>query len=301
VLPISGNQENTMASVEYHRPATLDDATALLAQLGSSSVLAGGTDLLVQMRSGRLEPRAIVDIKDVPGITSTDLGPDGLYLGAAAPAQSITERSDVAALYPGLVEATDLIGSTQIQGRCSIGGNLCNASPAADTVPALIVNNATCRIAGIGGERRVAVTDFTTGPGSNCLQPGEFLLGLEIPRPPPRTADAYLRFIPRTEMDIAVVGAAVSLSLAEDGSCNSACVAIGAVAPTALDVVEAAACLVGTSLDDEALDAMADAVRAAASPISDMRGSADFRRHVVGVLARRAAVIAMTRAREISV
>ncbi len=288
-----------MSTAQYHRPASLEEATALLAQSGNSRVLAGGTDLLVQIRSGRLKPGAIVDIKDLPGLTSVELGPQRLYLGAAAPAQSITERSDIAAIYPGLVEAADLIGSTQIQGRCSLGGNLCNASPAADVVPALIVNDATCRIVGPGGERTVAVADFNTGPGSNCLQRGEFLLGFEIPRPPPRAADAYLRFTPRSEMDIAVVGAAVAIGLAEDGTCNSACVAIGAVAPKALDVVDAAACLVGTTLDDIALDAMADAVKAVASPISDMRGSADFRRHVVGVLARRATALATTRAREI--
>jgi carbon-monoxide dehydrogenase medium subunit len=289
-----------MSSMKYHAPTTVAEACSLLGAAGNSRVLAGGTDLLVQMRGGLVQPECIVDIKAIPGIKDLVLTEQGLTLGAAAPAQSITERQDIKGIYPGLVEAIDLIGSSQVQGRCSVGGNLCNASPAADTVPALIVNGAQCNIAGPAGERQVAVESFTTGPGQNCLNPGEFLISLFVPAPADRTADAYLRFIPRTEMDIAVVGAGVSVTLDEDGSCIAARVAIGAVAPVALLVPDAAAALIGTRLDDDALEAAASAASAAANPISDKRGTAEYRRTVVGVMTRRAARTALERALELS-
>ena len=287
-----------MNSMEYHLPTTPGEACSLLGAAANSRVLAGGTDLLVQMRGGLVQPACIVDIKALPGITDVVLTEQGLTLGAAAPAQSITERQDIKAVYPGLVEAIDLIGSTQVQGRCTVGGNLCNASPAADTVPALMVNAAQCNIAGPDGERQVAVESFNTGPGQNCLQPDEILISLFMPTPAARSADAYLRFIPRTEMDIAVVGAGVSLTVDEDGSCIAARVAIAAVAPVALLVPDAAAALIGTRLDDTALEAAANAASAAASPISDKRGTAEYRRKVVGVMTRRAAGIALERALE---
>jgi carbon-monoxide dehydrogenase medium subunit len=285
-----------MSPISYHAPASLQEVAALLSSEDGCHVLAGGTDLLVQMRGGMKQPGCIVDIKSIPGITGVTLSEEGLTLGAAAPAQSITEREDVKAMFPGLVEAIDLIGSTQVQGRCSVGGNLCNSSPAADTVPALVVNAALCNIAGPGGERQVAVEAFNTGPGQNCLERGEILSSLFIPAPAARSADAYLRFIPRTEMDIAVVGAGVALTLDEGGTCTAARVAIGAVAPTVLLVPDAAAALVGSQVDDEALAAAANAASTAARPISDKRGSADFRRTVVGVMTKRAAAIARDRA-----
>jgi len=289
-----------MSSMEYHAPTTVGEACSLLGATANCRVLAGGTDLLVQMRGGLVQPACIIDIKAIPGIKDVDLTQQGLTLGAAAPAQSITERQDIKGIYPGLVEAIDLIGSTQVQGRCSVGGNLCNASPAADTVPALMVNGVQCNIAGLTGERQVAVESFTTGPGQNCLTPDEILISLFVPAPVARTADAYLRFIPRSEMDIAVVGAGVSVTLDEDGSCIAARVAIGAVAPVALLVPDAAEVLIGTRLDDDALDAAASAASAAANPISDKRGTADYRRTVVGVMTRRAARIALERALELS-
>lgn len=285
-----------MNSMEYHLPTTIGEACSLLGATDNCRVLAGGTDLLVQMRGGLVQPARIVDVKAIPGITDVVLTEQGLTLGAAATAQSITEREDIKLVYPGLVEAIDLIGSTQVQGRCSVGGNLCNASPAADSVPALMVNGAVCNIAGPAGERQVAVESFTTGPGQNCLDPDEILISLFVPTPAARTADAYLRFIPRSEMDIAVVGAGVSVTLDEDGSCISARVAIGAVAPVALLVPDAAAALIGTSLDDAALEAAASAASAASNPISDKRGTEDYRRTVVGVMTRRAARIAWQRA-----
>ena len=281
--------------MNYYAPASIDEACTLLGD-NDCHVLAGGTDLLVQMHGGLVQPRCIVDIKAIPGIQDVMLTKEGLTLGAAAPAQSITERDDIRAVYPGLVEAIDLIGSTQIQGRCSVGGNLCNSSPAADTVPALIANGALCNIAGPAAERQVTVESFNTGPGENCLERNEILTSLYIPTPTAHTADAYLRFIPRTEMDIAVVGAGVSVTLDENGSCITARVAIGAVAPVALLVPEAADALVGTPLNDEALEAAGAASSAAARPISDKRGTAEYRRTVVGVMTRRAARIARDRA-----
>jgi CO/xanthine dehydrogenase FAD-binding subunit len=281
--------------MEYHVPTSIEEASVLLAGNAAARVLAGGTDLLVQMRGGLVQPSQIIDIKALPGITEAVLNDQGLTLGAAAPAQSITERDDIKAVFPGLVEAMDLIGSTQVQGRCSVGGNLCNASPAADTVPALIANAAHCNIVGSQGERQVAVEAFCTGPGQNCLAPGEILLSLFIPAPAARTSDAYLRFIPRTEMDIAVVGAGVSLSMDEGGICRAARVSIGAVAPTALLIEHS---LVGAVVDESALNALAAAASAASSPISDKRASADYRRKVVGVMARRAAAIALVRITE---
>jgi CO/xanthine dehydrogenase FAD-binding subunit len=285
-----------MTTISYHAPVSLTEATALLRDNVGCKLLAGGTDLLVQMRGGFSRPNCIVDIKHLPGLTDVTLDERGLTLGAAAPAQSITEREDIQAIFPGLVESIDLIGSTQVQGRCSVGGNLCNASPAADTVPALIVIGAICTISGPEGDRQVAVESFNTGPGQNCLGSGEMLTSLFIPTPGARSADAYLRFIPRTEMDIAVVGAGVALTLDEAGTCTWAKVAIGAVAPIALLVPDAAQALIGSQLEESALNAAAAAASAAANPISDKRGTADYRRKVVGVMTRRAALIAGKRA-----
>ena len=284
-----------MESISYHTPHSLEDAVTLLGGNEGSYVLAGGTDIIVQMRGGMKKPQCIVDIKGIPGIKAVDLSKEGLKLGAAAPCQSITEREDVKTVFPGLVESADLIGSTQIQGRSSIGGNLCNSSPAADTTASLIANNAICNISGPKGDRQVAAEDFNTGPGQNCLGNGEILGSFTIPAPAARTSDAYLRFIPRTEMDIAVVGAAVSVTLDSDGICTAARVAIGAVAPTHLLVPKAAEALIGTRIDDTALQAAADAASDTANPISDKRGSADYRRTVVGVMTKRAAAIARDR------
>ena len=196
-----------------------------------------------------------------------------------------------------MVEAAELIGSTQIQGRASMGGNLCNASPAADTVPALIVARATCTVAGPQGRREIPVEAMCTGPGQTSLARGEFVVSFHLPARPARSGDAYLRFIPRTEMDIAVVGVAVSLTLDTSGACTQAEVSLGAVAPTALHVHEAAEALVGSRLDDDAMEALARAASAACRPIDDKRGTVDFRIRVAGVLAQRAARIAGNRAR----
>lgn len=284
-----------MSSVQYLAPASLEEASRALADSDNARVLAGGTDLLVQMRLGLKDPALVVDIKRIPELTSMTLDDSGLHLGAAVPGHRVTGNSQLAALYPGFLEALGLIGSSQIQGRCSAGGNLCNASPAADSVPAMITNRAVCRVSGTTGERTVPVEEFTTGPGSSCLGPGEFLVSIDFPRPAPRSSDAYLRFIPRTEMDIAVAGAAVALSLDENGVCSAARVAIGAVAPTALLVPEAAEALLGSTLDEASLEQAASAASDAARPITDKRGTAAFRARVVGVLVRRAALVAKNR------
>ena len=285
-----------LEEIRYEAPTTLARAVELLGERGAR-VLAGGTDLLVQMRSGRGAPRVFVDVKRIPETTRIELGREALWLGAAVPAAAITEHPELGRIWPGLVEAVDLIGSTQIQGRASVGGNLCNASPAADTVPALCAVGARCAIAGPKGEREVPVEKFTTGPGQNVLGPGELLVGLRIARPPARASDAYLRFIPRTEMDIAVVGAGVAVALDAGGRCTAARVALGAVAPTVVVSAEAAAALVGSRGDDAALQRAGEAASAAARPISDKRGTVEYRRRVAGVLVRRAAAAAFERAR----
>ncbi len=284
-----------MQSVRYEAPTSLDQAARTLLGSENAKILAGGTDLLVQMRLGLKQPGLLVDIKNIPEIMQLTVGDDALRVGAAVTGALVGEHAEARRLFPGFVEALGLIGSSQIQGRCSAGGNLCNASPAADSVPALIANRALCNIIGPAGARSVAVESFNTGPGKNCLAAGELLVSIDLPLPAHRSSDAYLRFIPRTEMDIAVAGAAVALSLDEAGICTAARVAIGAVAPTALLVTAAADALIGSALDEASLHAAAAAASAACSPITDKRGTADYRRKVVGVLVRRAAAIAKSR------
>ena len=284
-------------SARYTSPLTVSEATELLGQNPGARVLAGGTDLMVDMRLSRSIPKLIVDIKNIAQTREISLSDDGLVLGAAVPSADLTDHPTLRKSYPGLVEAAELIGSSQIQSRASLGGNLCHSSPAADTVPALVVLRAVCRIAGPGGERRVAVEDFCTAPGVNVLADGEFLVAFEIPAPGPASADAYLRFIPRNEMDIAVVGSGVNVTLDGSGTCTAARVALGAVAPTVILVPAASDALIGSSIEDADLEAAAAAASAASRPISDRRGTVEFRRHVAGVLTKRAASAARNRAR----
>ncbi len=290
-----------MGAFAYVAPGSVDEALTVLSEHASrgtrAQVLAGGTDLLVQMRSIDREPRTIIDIKKLGETNRLDIGGDEIFIGAAIPSAALNENEAFVARLPGLAEASDLIGSTQIQGRATLGGNLCNASPAGDTIPAMIALGAVCVIARSGGTREMPVEDFVTGVGTNALEPDEFLLGLKIKSPPARSADAYLRFIPRTEMDIAVAGCGVSVTLDDAGRCSAARVSIGAVAPRPLLVPEAAQALVGTSLDDAALAAAGDACSRACSPITDKRGTDVYRRRVVAVLCRRAGAIARDRAR----
>ncbi len=293
-----------MAQFAYTAPSSIADVLGVLREHAHNGeraqLLAGGTDLLVQMRGPDKAARTIVDIKKIDEVNRLDLDGDEIYIGAAIPSAVLNENEGLKRLFPGLIEAADLIGSTQIQGRATLGGNLCNASPAADTIPAMIANRGVCVIASGGGVRETPVDGFCTGVGVNALAVDEFLLGLKFPRPAPGTGDAYLRFIPRTEMDIAVVGAGVSVTLDEAGVCTDARVSIGAVAPTPLRVDAAATALIGSKVDDAALAAAGAACTAASSPISDKRGTKAYRRQVVAVLCRRAGAIARDRARTAS-
>ena len=290
-----------MQAFDYATPQSVDEAVSLLAQHGEQArVLAGGTDIIVAVREGRRRVAMLVDVKGIPEVNQLSYdATQGLTIGAAVPCYKIYGDQRIAAAYPGLIDAVSLIGGIQIQGRASVGGNLCNASPAADTTPALIVHHATCVITGPNGRREMPVEQFCTGPGRTALQNGEFLVSLRIPAPQPNFGAQYLRFIPRNEMDIAVVGVGASVVLNRDhSSFESARVALGAVAPTPLLVETARTALVGKPVSDDTIQQAAEAAQAAARPIDDMRGTAQYRRHLVGVLTRRALRGAIQRAKE---
>ena len=287
-----------LTAMKYASPTTVAEAVELLASDSEARVFAGATDLIPQIRAGRPEPSAMIDLKRIERMCAISSNVSSFTVGAATPTTDICAHDGLASAFPGLVEASGLIGSDQIQSRSTWGGNLANASPAADTPPSLIVNDARAVIAGPGGERTVPVAEIATGPGATSLGPGELIVEFELDEPPARTADAYLRLIPRTEMDIAVVGAAVRVTLNEDSTVAAAAIALGAVAPTVVRVPEAEAALVGHEASGEALAAVDAAAAAAASPIDDKRGTVAYRRQVAGVLARRAVCIAAERARE---
>ena len=283
--------------IDYIRPSTLDECLRAFATHGANARgLAGGTDLLVQMRAGRRESGVVIDLKSVPELNELRYDSQaGLTLGAAVPCYRIYGDEAVRSAYPGLIDTVSMIGGTQVQGRASVGGNLCNAAPSADAVPALIALGAVCRIASTAGEREVNVEDFCTAPGRNVLGPAEILVSLRLPPPGSGSGACYLRFIPRNEMDIAVAGAGVSVEVA-DGRFRDARVALASVAPTPILVAEAGAALRGRPVGRDALGAAADAARAAARPITDMRGTAEYRRHLCEVLTRRALETAVQRA-----
>lgn len=283
--------------MRYERPQTARRAAELLSmEPGVARILAGGTDVMVQLRSGVVEPDLMIDIKHIAGLRDIVPEAGGFRVGAAVSGAELGEHAGVRALWPGVVEGAELIGSTQIQGRATMAGNLCNGSPAADAVPGLLTAGAIARIAGPDGERDCPVEDIPVGPGKTSLAKGEFVMSFLLPARPERSGDAYLRFIPRTEMDIAVCSAAVSLTLGADGKVAEARVALGAVAPTVRLVEAAAASIVGTALDDGALAELQAACSAACAPIDDKRGTIAFRTKVAGVLAKRAALIAFERA-----
>ena len=286
-----------MSDRRYESPQTLAAAVALLSGAnGRARVLAGGTDLLIQMRGGRVAPGLLVDVKGIAEMRTIVAENGGFRFGAAVTCMELIEHAAFAAAWPGVTDAVKLIGSVQVKGRATVGGNLCNASPAADSVPALIAAGAIARIVGPRGGREAAVEDVPAGPGKTSLAPGEIVVSIFLPPRPPRCGDAYLRFTPRTEMDIAVVGAGVNLALDENGICTQARVGLGAVAERALLVPEAAAELIGSKIDADALKRLGAAASAAARPISDKRGTREFRIKIAAVLARRAAVIAADRA-----
>jgi carbon-monoxide dehydrogenase medium subunit len=283
--------------MEYVRPGSMKEATGLLAKSkGKAFVLAGGSDLLVRMKGGFVEPDLIVDIKSIKGLGEIGKTEKGYRIGAAVSCAVMGESKALRKEWPGVVEAANLIGSKQVQGRCTIAGNLCNASPAADSVPALVAAGAKALIAGPARKRTIAVEKVPAGPGKTSLAKGEIIEAILLDKRPARSGDAYLRFTPRTEMDIAVVSAGVSLTLDKKGVVKSARVALGAVAPTVLLVKDAAKAIIGTTLDAASLEKLAAACSAACRPVDDKRGTIVFRKRVAGVLARRAALIAYERA-----
>ena len=287
-----------MTTTRYEAPGTVADALSVMAAHPGAMILAGGTDLLVQYQAGLRTPSAFIDVKRIPELMAIEADASGVTIGAAVAAADICAHPVIRAWWPGLVDGVQLIGSTQIQGRGSLGGNLCNGSPAADATGALIASGAVAHIAAPSGVRTVPVEQFVLAPGKTALAPGELLVSVRLPKPAAHTADAYQRLIPRTEMDIAVASVAVSITLDPSGLCTAARVVIGAVAPTLLLVPEAGAALVGTTLDAAALERAALAASAAARPIDDKRGTVAYRTTVVGVLTKRVAAIALSRAKE---
>ena len=285
---------------DYAAPRSLAEAVNLLAGNPRARPFAGGTDLLVQMRAGLREADLLVDLKHIPELNELACDSAGnLRLGAAVPCCRIYENQEVRRRWPVLAEVAEMIGGIPIQSRASLGGNLCNAAPSADSVPVMIVLGAVCRLVGPGGERKVPAEEFCTGPGQTVLRPGELLVGFDVPAPEPRSGACYLRFTPRKEMDIAVAGAAAAVAL-EDGLIRRASIALAAVAPTPLAVPEAGRFLAGKPPSAENIRTAAEIARAAARPITDMRGTAEHRRHLVGVLTRRALEAAVRRAAEVN-
>jgi carbon-monoxide dehydrogenase medium subunit len=284
--------------MRYEAPDTLEGAVALLSGApGEARILAGGTDLLVQMRADVVDPALIVDIKKIKETRAVTEEKGGWRIGAAVTGAELKEHPRLKQVWPGVIEAANLIGSTQVQGRATMGGNLCNGSPAADSVPALIAAGAVATLAGPEGRRDLPVEDVMLGPRKLALKKGEFVVSFLLPPRAPRSSDAYLRFIPRTEMDIAVVGAGVSVTVDAGGTITAARVSLGAVAARVLLVSAAAQAIIGSRLDRPAQDRLEAAAREACAPIDDKRGTIEFRVQVAGVLTRRAALIALDRAR----
>lgn len=284
--------------MRYHTPTSFADAAAIAAgATGTLRFLAGGTDVLVQMRAGMVQPDDLIDLKHIPGVDQVLQTPDGGWkIGIAVPGIVLGGHAGLVADWPGVVEGMNLVGSTQVQGRATLAGNLCNGSPAADSVPGLIAAGAVVTVTGPKGSRDIPVEAVPAGPGKTTLEKGEVVSSITLPPRGKNGGDCYLRFIPRTEMDIAVVGCAVSLRL-EGDKIVEARVALGAVAPTVLLSEACAKAIIGTTLDDAALAALAKAAEGEAKPISDKRGTKEFRIDVAGVLARRAAKIAYDRAK----
>jgi len=287
-----------MTDLRYEAPATADAAIALLAKAtGPTRILAGGTDVLVQLHADMIEPELVVDIKRIPGLNGISREAGGWRFGATATGMELMDHEGFSKAWPGIIDGVKLIGSMQVKGRATVAGNLCNASPAADSVPPLMSSGVIASVVGPNGKRDVPVSEITTGPGKTSLAKGEIVTSFFVPDAPPHSGSAYLRFTPRTEMDIAVVGVAVNITLDASGTCTAATMALGAVAEKAILVPDAAKALVGTKVDEAALDKLAAAASAACRPISDKRGTKDFRIKVAGVLAKRTATIALQRAK----
>ncbi len=281
----------------YSRPSSIDEALLSIKNSNESSlkILAGGTDLIIQMRADLQSPEHLLDIKQIPEATAITIGADHTRIGAAVSFAQLCDNSKLRQQYPGVIEGLELVGSTQVQSRATLGGNLCNASPAADSVPALIAANAECLIIGPDDQRQVPVSEICLAPGKTSLKNNEFILEFILPIPAPGSVDAYLRFTPRNEMDIAVVGVATNLTLNQAGICTQARVVIGAIAPTALIADEVANVLIGQKLDEAVIEKARQIASQLGSPISDKRGTTEFRHQIAGVLTRRTIKIAMAR------
>ena len=289
-----------MRAFSYAAPGSVQEATRLLASAnGGAKILAGGTDILVQLREGLRQAELVVDIKKIPELMELRFDANsGLHLGASVPCYRLYENAELRQAYSALTDAARIVGGWQIQSRASVGGNLCNSSPAADTVPPLIALRATCRIARPDGAREVRAEDFCVAPGRNLLENGEMLVSLELPPPAPHSGSAYERFIPRNEMDIAVVGVASWVKLNESGDrIEAARIAVGAAAPTPQLAVEASDFLAGKPATEDTFAQAGELARKVASPIDDMRGTIEFRTHLVGVLAKRTLALAVERAK----
>ena len=288
-----------MKDFQYLAPRKLDEAAALLAQHAEAAqLLAGGTDLIIFMRNGRKSPDVVIDAKKIPELTRLQLDADQLTIGAAVSCRTLWENPQITERYPALADAATLIGGVQIQGRATFGGNLCNAAPSADTVPPLIVCGAIAHIVSARGERHASAEDICTGPGQTSLAPDEILVSLTVPAPAQNSGAAFLRFIPRNEMDIAVANVAARVDLDESGAlCKAARIAIGAVAPTPLFVEAAGAALAGRPVNEDTIAEAAHIARDAATPINDMRGTIAHRKQLVEVLTTRALRSACARAR----
>jgi CO/xanthine dehydrogenase FAD-binding subunit len=284
--------------VKYASPSSVEEATGVLAGALSAQVFAGATDVVPQIRAGRKQPEILVDLKGIKELLNVSNEATHWRVGAATPTARLTENSDFSSEFPGLSEAAGLIGSDQIQNRSSLGGNLCNGSPAADSVPAMVVNGVRAVVTGGSGSRTVPVSEIVTGPGKTSLADDEFIVEFEIDHMPAHTGDAYLRLIPRTEMDIAVVGVGVRVTLDDVGMVSAADIVLGAVAPTVVRVPEAEAALVGNQINDEILATVSAAASEACNPIDDKRGTIAYRKQVAGVLAKRAVLLAAERAAE---
>ena len=287
-----------MADMRYEAPQTLDAAIGLLsAESGVAKVFAGGTDVMVQIHLDHIEPDLIVDVKNIAEMREVAEADGGWRFGAAVTGKELMDHAAFNAAWPGVMDGVRLIGSVQVRGRATVGGNLCNASPAADSVPPMIAADAVANVIGPNGRREVPIAEIVTGPGQTSLSVGEIVVSFQLPKRPPNSGDAYLRFTPRTEMDIAVVGCGLNLTLDDSGTCIAARVSLGAVAARPLLVEDAANALVGTKVGDDAMEALASAASAACRPIDDKRGTIEYRTEVAGVLAQRAAVVALERAK----
>lgn len=286
-----------MEDMRYEAPATLDAAVAALSGAAAPKLLAGGTDVLVQLHIETIEPDVIVDVKNIPELRTMAKEADGWRFGAAVPAMEMLENAGLCKAWPGIMEGVELIGSMQVKGRATVAGNVCNGSPAADTTPVMIAVGAIATVIGPNGQRQVPVEDIVIGPGKTSLAKGEFVVSFLLPTPPAHSGDCYMRLTPRTEMDIAVVGTGACLTLDDSGTCIAARVSLGAVAPTPLLVQECADALIGTKVDDAALTKLGEAASAACNPISDKRGTKEYRIKTAAVITRRAVEKALERAK----